>query len=408
MYVRSSKTRVIAVRVWMTSKLLERNRLWLPVWKKLVKNVDHCRIQLHFLITCIFGMYSTWMQTEWNYFWTEYSKDVWITYFCWSNCKNYRDGQSFTHKTVAWSDEMEGHASKMRRTILWIGKEGSGAVIQSVKSLLGWSSIRTGRTRISRRIITNLLTNCLEMLSFGTNWETRHSVVCQQTCKSSHKNGLRHATDDWQDWFHSFIYTNEFQQYCHVGNTAQQCRQGLFHDSDFVGDFEDSKSTSVEVLCIFGSHTSVPLSWMCKKQTSVSHSSTGSEIISLDAGLRMDGLLALDLWDMVIEVLRSTNNNARQGRFAQRDLCGTGDHFINKKRPKHQLKRERERLSDCQIWIMCPRTHILLKASPSCSFLKTTWLTSRWSPKDEVQQWDMFPEPTELRLIGCSTESTWK
>ena len=36
---------------------------------------------------------------------------------------------------------------------------------------------------------------------------------------------------------------------------------------------------------------------MCKKQTSVSHSSTESEIISLDAGLRMDGSLVLDLWD---------------------------------------------------------------------------------------------------------------
>ena len=49
-------------------------------------------------------------------------------------------------------------------------------------------------------------------------------------------------------------------------------------------------------MCIFGSRTFAPISWMCKKQTSVSHSSTESEIISLDAGLRMDGLPALDLW----------------------------------------------------------------------------------------------------------------
>ena len=42
---------------------------------------------------------------------------------------------------------------------------------------------------------------------------------------------------------------------------------------------------------------------MCKKRTSVSHSLTESEIISLDAGLRVDGLLALDLWDLAIEVL---------------------------------------------------------------------------------------------------------
>ena len=44
---------------------------------------------------------------------------------------------------------------------------------------------------------------------------------------------------------------------------------------------------------------------MCKKQTSVYHSSTESEVISLDAGLRMDGILALDLWVVVIEVLHS-------------------------------------------------------------------------------------------------------
>ena len=75
-----------------------------------------------------------------------------------------------------------------------------------------------------------------------------------------------------------------------MGNTAQQCRLGLFQDSDFAGDLEDSKSTSDGTLCIFGSHLFVLRSWMCKSKTSVSHSSTESEIISLDAGLRMDGI----------------------------------------------------------------------------------------------------------------------
>ena len=58
---------------------------------------------------------------------------------------------------------------------------------------------------------------------------------------------------------------------------------------------EDSKSTLGRVPCIFGSHTFVPISWMCKKQTSVSHSSAEAEIISIDAGLRMDGIPALTL-----------------------------------------------------------------------------------------------------------------
>ena len=81
----------------------------------------------------------------------------------------------------------------------------------------------------------------------------------------------------------SYIHhTCDYKQYCHVGNSAKQCRLGLFEDSDFAGDLEDSKSTSCGTLCVFGSHTFVPISWMCKKQTSVSHSSTESEITSLD------------------------------------------------------------------------------------------------------------------------------
>ena len=92
----------------------------------------------------------------------------------------------------------------------------------------------------------------------------------------------------------------------------KQCRLGLFQDADFAGDLEDSKSTSGGTLCVFGSHTFVPISWMCMKQTSVSHSSTESEIISLDAGLRLDGITALDLWDLIVAVLGNTNQNRKE------------------------------------------------------------------------------------------------
>ena len=51
---------------------------------------------------------------------------------------------------------------------------------------------------------------------------------------------------------------------------------------------------------------------MCKKQTSVSHSSTEPEIISLDAGLRLDGIPALDLWDLIVVVLHGNTNQSNQ------------------------------------------------------------------------------------------------
>ena len=54
---------------------------------------------------------------------------------------------------------------------------------------------------------------------------------------------------------------------------------------------------------------------MCKKQTSVSHNATESEIISLDAGLRLDGIPALDLWDLIVAVLHGNTyqNNQERG-----------------------------------------------------------------------------------------------
>ena len=51
---------------------------------------------------------------------------------------------------------------------------------------------------------------------------------------------------------------------------------------------------------------------MGKKNTSVSHGSTEAEIISLDAGLRMDGIPALDLWDLDIKVFHSSPNQSKK------------------------------------------------------------------------------------------------
>ena len=123
-------------------------------------------------------------------------------------------------------------------------------------------------------------------------------------------------------------HTCEYKQYCHVGNTAKQCRLGLFQDSDFAGVLEDSKSTAGGTLCIFGSHTFVPISWMGKKQTSVSHSSTESEIISLDIGLRLDGLLALELWDLIVSVFGNVSRAS--------DRSGQPESDVHKRHKPHK------------------------------------------------------------------------
>ena len=124
------------------------------------------------------------------------------------------------------------------------------------------------------------------------------------------------------------------------GKHSSALSMGLFQDSDFAGDFEDSKSTSVRILCIFGSRTFVPISWMCKKRTSVSHSSTELDIISLDAGLRMDGLPALDLWDVVIEELRTSKSTESPTHPAAGNCLRN-----HKSKPKQKGNRDVDRLS---------------------------------------------------------------
>ena len=131
-------------------------------------------------------------------------------------------------------------------------------------------------------------------------------------------------------------HTCEHRHCCYVGNTAQHCRLGLFQGSDFAGDLEDSKSTSGGLLCIFGSNTFVPISWMCKKQTSVSHGSTEAEVISLNAGLRMDGIPTLDLWDLVIEVFHSLPNQTNKTNYVReprRNLSATPQSHKRKQIP---------------------------------------------------------------------------
>ena len=88
-----------------------------------------------------------------------------------------------------------------------------------------------------------------------------------------------------------------------LGNKASACKLMLFCYASFAIDLKDSKSTSGSLLCLVGSHTFCPITWMCKKQGCVSHSSTESEIDALDMGLRLDDLPAMTLWDMIIHVL---------------------------------------------------------------------------------------------------------
>ena len=95
----------------------------------------------------------------------------------------------------------------------------------------------------------------------------------------------------------SYIHhTCEFKQYCFVGflqNNADWdcCKTPILREILRIQNLHQVEH------CAFSEviHTFIPISWMFKKQISVPHNSTESEIISLEAGFRLDGIPALDL-----------------------------------------------------------------------------------------------------------------
>ena len=135
--------------------------------------------------------------------------------------------------------------------------------------------------------------------------------------------GPEYVTNVQHFWSHTFITHVNTGNIVMWKNTAQHCKSGLFRDSDFVGDSEDPKSTSGGILCIFGSHTFAPISWMCKS--------------FLSAGSRMDGIPALDLWEWVIEViihsLPNQTNKTKAVREPRRNLSATLQSNMRKQIP---------------------------------------------------------------------------
>ena len=181
----------------------------------------------------------------------------------------------FHAKTVAWSCDMEGHARKCVERYCELANK----KVEQIKKVqvLAWMIIYSDRKNLNQ--LENHQQNCSQIvLKCVYSARIGRPDILWSVNKLARAAAKWTACDRRLARLVSYIHhTSDCRQYCHVGNTAQQCRLGLFQDSDFAGDLEDSKTISGWVLCISGSRTFVSISWMCKKQTSVSHSSTASD-----------------------------------------------------------------------------------------------------------------------------------
>ena len=188
----------------------------------------------------------------------------------------------------------------------------------------------------------------------------------------------------------------------------QHCRLGFFQDSDFAGDLEDSKSTSGGVLC-FLEVEHFCLSVGCtrsKQQYPTVLQSLKSFRWMLDCKWisTRSRLLGRGNWGVTFD-----KQHWKTSQTSSREL-------VRDKKPFEQQNQDqtptnwKEQLR-CWSSVKCGlRTlkHTFFSRRVSVvHFWRQQSFPSRWSSKDEVQQWDTFPEPTDLRLIGCSIDLTW-
>ena len=95
--------------------------------------------------------------------------------------------------------------------------------------------------------------------------------------------------------------TRNYQLEGVVGDKPEEIRLELFVDSDFAGETKDAKSTSGAWLRLAGAHTSFPLMWSSKRQTSVSRSTTEAEVIAMASAVFGEAIPVLQLWETVLQ-----------------------------------------------------------------------------------------------------------
>ena len=154
-------------------------------------------------------------------------------------------------KTSAWSYDMEGHARKSVEGYCELANKKTEQLYKVSHPCLDDHQIKKvaleNKCELSE-VCSHIVLKCLYLARIGrldilwsVNKLTRFVTKWTRACDRR----LARLISD-------IHFTNDYRQYCHVGNAAQHCRLGLFQDSDFAGDLEDSKSTSGGVLCIFG------------------------------------------------------------------------------------------------------------------------------------------------------------
>ena len=252
--------------------------------------------------------------------------------FCWRSRRNYHTEAS--GKLWCRSQNLHGPTTwKVMQRNVWKDiaslqtKTSQQLLNKVVNAMHGWpSSQRWGNMSQQLNCLQYMLSQIVpKCLVFGSYWETWHiDGLWINLLDAVHEMDKSMWQNAWIVLFLTFITQVNTDNTVMWETQHSNVNLGLFQDSDFARRlWRLEVNIRRNLMHFWKSHARDRSSWMCKKQTSVSHSSTEAEIISLDAGLRMDGIPSLGLFrTLVIEIFHSATKTKIV--TTQRDSVNTG------------------------------------------------------------------------------------
>ena len=247
------------------------------------------------------GVYS---RTRWHkqrYCW-QLQNHVWIQYF---SRKASMLGKSVYFFVVLWHGRP---CQEMCGTILWVGKQDDSTTLQSIISVHWRPSFQRRRVEIRGRIVKSMLSISSEMLRLGTYWKDLIFCGLWTNLHDQSQKKPKRVTNDYLVCSLTFIIhviTNNADWDCFKTPILQEIlRIQNLHQVEHC-TFSEAIRLCQSVGCV-------------RNNLQFRTVQTESEIISLDAGLRMDGIPALDFWDLIVIVLHGNTNQSKQERV---DSC---------------------------------------------------------------------------------------
>ena len=85
-----------------------------------------------------------------------------------------------------------------------------------------------------------------------------------------------------------------------IGDDPKDLELALYTDADFAGDQSNMKSTIGIIIALIGPCSFYPLSGVSKKHGAQSNSTAEAELVAAFDALRLEGIPALDLWELIL------------------------------------------------------------------------------------------------------------